>query len=49
MPSQGVLLDCLAGSGTMLAAGLDFGVSKVIGIEKEKKHLRIAEKRVGGG
>ena len=42
----GVLLDCFAGSGTMLCAGLDFGASKVIGIEQEKKYLKIAEKRI---
>jgi hypothetical protein len=33
----------------MLEAGLDFGAGRVIGIEKEKKYLRVAEKRVGGG
>jgi hypothetical protein len=27
-------------------AGLDFGASKVIGIEQEKKYIRIAEKRI---
>jgi DNA modification methylase len=46
LPPQGVLLDPFCGSGTMLAAGLDFGASKVLGMEKEKKYLRIAEKRV---
>ncbi len=46
LPPGGVLLDCFAGSGTMLAAGLDFGASQVIGIEKEKKYLRSAEKRI---
>src|SRR5262249_28758572 len=30
LPPQGVLLDCFAGSGTMLSAGLDYGASKVI-------------------
>lgn len=49
LPPEGVLLDCFAGSGTMLAAGLDFGASQVIGIEKEKKYLRIAEKRIVEG
>jgi DNA modification methylase len=49
LPPQGVLLDPFCGSGTMLAAGLDFGASKVIGVEKERKYLRIAKKRVGGG
>jgi hypothetical protein len=46
LPQDGVLLDCFCGSGTMLAAGLDFGASKVIGIEKEKKYIKIAEKRI---
>jgi DNA modification methylase len=46
LPQGGVLLDCFAGSGTMLAAGLDFGASKVIGIEKQKKYLKIAENRI---
>jgi DNA modification methylase len=49
LPPGGVLLDCFAGSGTMLCAGLDFGASKVIGIERQKKYIRIAEKRIGGG
>lgn len=46
LPKNGVLLDCFAGSGTMLLAGLDFGASRVIGIEKQKKYLKIAEKRL---
>jgi len=46
LPKGGVLLDCFAGSGTMLLAGLDFGESRVIGIEKQKKYLKIAEKRL---
>lgn len=46
LPQGGVLLDCFAGSGTMLAAGLDFGASKVIGIEQQKKYMKIAEKRI---
>ena len=49
LPSGGVLLDPFAGSGTMLAAGLDCDASKVIGIEKEKKYLEIAAKRVREG
>jgi DNA modification methylase len=49
LPPGGVLLDCFAGSGTMLAAGLDFGASKVIGIERQTKYIKIAEKRIGGG
>ena len=49
LPQGGVLLDCFAGSGTMLAAGLDFGASQVIGIEREKKYLDIAKKRIAEG
>ena len=48
LPSGGVLLDCFAGSGTMLAAGLDNGASSVIGIERDKKYLGIARRRVQG-
>jgi hypothetical protein len=49
LPKGGVLLDCFAGSGTMLAAGLDFGASKVIGIEQRKKYIKIAEGRIVEG
>lgn len=49
LPQDGVLLDCFAGSGTMLAAGLDFGASKVIGIEQQKRYLKDAEKRIVEG
>lgn len=49
LPGDGVLLDCFAGSGTMLAAGLDFGAGQVIGIEKLKKYIRIAENRIVSG
>lgn len=48
LPPQGVLLDCFAGSGTMLAAGLDFGASQVVGIERHKRYIRLAQKRVCG-
>lgn len=48
LPKDGVLLDCFAGSGTMLTAGLDFGASQVIGIEQQKKYIKIAEKRIMG-
>jgi 23S rRNA G2069 N7-methylase RlmK/C1962 C5-methylase RlmI len=30
----------------MLLSGLDFGASRVIGIDKQKKYLKIAEKRL---
>jgi DNA modification methylase len=49
LPQGGVLLDCFSGSGTMLAAGLDFGASQVIGIEQQEKYVKIAEKRIVGG
>lgn len=49
LPQDGVLLDCFCGSGTMLAAGLDYGAKQVIGIEKEKKYIKIAEKRIVEG
>ncbi|MCX5658351.1 MAG: DNA methyltransferase [Planctomycetota bacterium] len=42
LPASGVLLDPFAGGGTMLAAGLNEGASKVIGIEKEAAYLEIA-------
>lgn len=46
LPPGGVLLDPFCGSGTMLAAGLDHGASKVIGIEKERRYLKTAERRI---
>jgi DNA modification methylase len=46
LPPGGVLLDSFAGSGTMLVAGLDFGASQVIGIEQQKKYLKMAERRI---
>jgi hypothetical protein len=49
LPADGVLLDPFCGSGTMLLAGLDQGASKVIGIEKERKYLTTAKKRVVAG
>jgi len=49
LPQGGVLLDPFAGSGTMLLAGLDEGASKVVGIEREKKYLEIARRRIGLG
>jgi len=49
LPPDGVLLDPFVGSGTMLQAGLDHGASKVIGIEKEKKYLQIANRRITNG
>lgn len=48
LPQGGVLLDCFCGSGTMLVAGLDYGASKVIGIEREKGYIKVAEKKIVG-
>ena len=33
----------------MLVAGFDHGASRVIGIEKEKKYLAIARRRIKNG
>ena len=49
LPPGGVLLDPFCGSGTMLMAGLDHGASKVIGIDKEKRYLAIARRRITKG
>jgi site-specific DNA-methyltransferase (adenine-specific) len=49
LPPGGVLLDPFCGSGTMLLAGLDHGASRVIGIDRVAKYLRIARKRVEEG
>jgi DNA modification methylase len=49
LPAGGVLLDPFVGSGTILAAGLDCGASKVIGIDKERKYLAIAKRRITMG
>jgi DNA modification methylase len=46
LPPGGTLLDPFVGSGTMLAAGLDHGAGKVIGIDREKQYLGIAKKRI---
>ena len=49
LPAGGVLLDPFVGSGTMMAAGLDHGASQVIGIDREKKYLAIAKRRITKG
>jgi hypothetical protein len=49
LPPGGVLLDPMCGSGTMLLAGLDQGASKVIGIDRVAKYLRVAKKRIEEG
>jgi hypothetical protein len=49
LPPGGVLLDPMCGSGTMLLAGLDHGASKVIGIDRVAKYVRVARKRIEEG
>lgn len=49
LPTGGVLLDPFCGSGTMLLAGLDHGASKVVGIDREKKYLGLARRRIAEG
>jgi DNA modification methylase len=49
LPPGGVLLDPQSGSGTMLLAGLDSGASRVIGIEKMAKYVRVARNRIEEG
>ncbi len=49
LPPGSVLLDPFVGSGTTLAAGLDDGTSKFIGIDKEVKYLKMAAKRIKAG
>jgi hypothetical protein len=49
LPPGGVLLDPMVGSGTMLLAGLDHGASRVIGIDRVPKYLRVARRRVEEG
>ena len=49
LPPGGVLLDPMAGSGTMMLAGLEQGASRVIGIEKMAKYVRTARKRIEEG
>jgi hypothetical protein len=49
LPPGGVLLDPFCGSGTMLVAGLDNAASKVIVIDREKRYLAIARRRVSNG
>ncbi len=47
LPPKGILCDPFCGSGTTLKAGLDYGASQVVGIDKERKYLTTAKKRVG--
>jgi hypothetical protein len=49
LPPGGVLCDPFCGSGTTLLAGLEHGASKVTGIDKEDKYLRMARRRVEEG
>ncbi len=47
LPEGGVLLDPFAGGGGILAAGLDNGASKVVGIERVEKYVEMAWQRIG--
>jgi hypothetical protein len=49
LPAGGVLLDPMCGSGTMLLAGPDHGASKVIGMDRVRKYLRFARRRIEEG
>jgi DNA modification methylase len=49
LPPGGVLLDPFCGTSTMLLAGLDHAASQVIGIDKEKKYLNLARRRIAEG
>lgn len=49
LPEKSVLLDPFCGSGSTLLAALDAGASRVIGIDREKKYLEIARRRVEAG
>lgn len=42
IPADGVLLDPFAGSGGILASGVNLGASQVIGIEKEERYVEMA-------
>jgi DNA modification methylase len=44
-----VLLSPFVGSGTELLAALDNGASRVIGIDRERKYLEIARRRIETG
>jgi DNA modification methylase len=46
LPEGGVLLDPFAGSGTVLAAGLDSGASQIVGIEKVEPYVATAWERI---
>ncbi len=46
LPEGGVLLDPFTGGGTILAAGLDNGASKVVGIERVERYVEMAWERI---
>lgn len=46
LPPGGTLLSPFVGSGTELVAGLDHGAGRVIGIDREKRYLEIARRRI---
>ena len=49
LPDGGVLLDPFAGGGTIFAAGLDSGATRVIGIERVERYVEIAWERIRRG
>lgn len=49
LPEDGVLLDPFAGEATILAAVLDYGASKVLGIEKVERYVAMAWERIRNG
>ena len=49
LPTSGVLCDPFAGSGSTLLAALNAGAGRVIGIDREKKYLAIAKRRITKG
>jgi len=49
LPPGGTLLSPFCGSGTELIAGLNHDAGGVIGIEREKKYLEIARRRIAAG
>jgi DNA modification methylase len=49
LPKDGVLLDPFSGEATILAAGLDCGASKVLGIEKVERYVEMAWERIRNG
>jgi len=49
LPPGGALLDPMVGTGNVLLAGLDHGASRVIGIDRVARYLRVARRRIEEG